>query len=475
MKESIQKYSTLFKALSINKNSKIGIILQDSPSSVFSLFGALKSDFVPVIINSKFDVDKINFIIKNSDSCVIVTEKEIMENIDIQELPGLKYVILVDSNLNLEITKNRNFVRFQESQKNTSGDFIVYTSGTTGNPKGIVHNQKNMVDCVKTYGEEILKISQDDIIYSVPKMAHTYGLGNSTYQSYAKGATVILKPDEIVFDILGNISKLKPTIFFGVPSVYNLLLKFFDEGKHDFSSVRLWVSAGENLSKNLSRMWKDKFGKEIINGLGTTETLTTFLSNTENHSVFGSSGRAVKGFDIRLVDAQNKIVPDGQVGVMEVKGKPISTCYYNLATSTNPFLADGFFRTGDLFLKDENGYYWFSGRENNLFKINGKWVNPFEIEKVLLELDIILEALVQSEQGSDGINECVAYVVLADKGNINPDNLLKIKKYLKKNLQHFKCPKTLYSVSQLSKNANGKIIRNSNGINRSFILGKNRL
>jgi benzoate-CoA ligase len=340
--------------------------------------------------------------------------------------------------------------------------FWLYSSGSTGFPKGCVHLHHDMVVCAELYAKAVLGIRESDRLFSVAKMFFAYGLGNGLYFSLAVGATSILWPGSPApHSIYQIIEQTRPTLFFSVPSNYATLLSFQREqgGDFDLSSVRHAVSAGEALPAPLFHRFKERFGVEILDAIGSTEALHMFIANRPGAVRPGSSGQVLDGYEARIVDENDQPVPDNHVGSLLIKGDAVCACYWNQHEKTKDTIQGHWLRTGDKYYRDPDGYYWYVGRNDDMMKVKGLWVSPIEVESVLIEHPAVQEAAVIGYSDRNQLIKPAAYVVLRDSVEPGADLAESLKQLVTSRLAAHKCPQTIEFVDDLPKTATGKIQR----------------
>lgn len=460
----INRYSNFFLSICSGSRERVGILLKDSPQFIFLFFGAIGAGIIPVVINTKYSTEEIGYIIEDSKISTLFTEPMQKQRLEKEGRLGhsLKIIDLYDKGQN-DFEKQLDSCESAFNVQYTAADdeecFVLYTSGSSGRPKGVIHKTLSMAACSANFGSSVLGLKESDIIYSVSKMAHSYGLGNTTFLTFGAGAASVISRGENVFEVLENIKRFRPTVFFAVPTVYAAIISISDVEKVDLSSIRLFVSAGETLSASLWQKWKDRFNSEILNGFGTTELLTAAISNRVGEGKPGSAGVAVPGFDLKIVDGLNHLVNDGVVGDLLVSGDSLMKGYlYNTEKSGSDFI-DSYLKTGDKFFRDSDGYYWYAGRVTDSFKVNGRWVKAQDIEEILLELPEVEALFVNGDFGHNDVTVITAYIKPAS--HIQPSETLvrKFKCYLKSRLEHFKCPRRFHFLSELPKGPTGKIKR----------------
>jgi benzoate-CoA ligase len=338
--------------------------------------------------------------------------------------------------------------------------FWLYSSGSTGFPKGAVHLQHDMVVCAETYAKRVLGIRESDRVYSAAKLFFAYGLGNAGYFPLSVGAHALLYPQRptplAVFEL---IARQRPTLFFGVPTLYAGMLAVPDAERYDTSSLRLCVSAGEALPAELYQRWRERFGVEILDGIGTTETLHMFISNRPGAVRPGSSGLPVPGYQTAIVDEGGRPVPRGEIGNLRIHGDSTMACYWNQPEKTRQALDGPWIQTGDKYYQDEEGYFWYCGRSDDMLKVGGIWVSPIEVEATLVAHAAVLEVAVVGHQDAEQLVKPKAFVVLKDAATPSPELAAELREFVKGRIAPYKAPRWVEFVAELPKTATGKIQR----------------
>jgi len=336
----------------------------------------------------------------------------------------------------------------------------MYSSGSTGRPKGVVHLHHDLPYTYQAYGRCTLGIREDDIVFSPPKIFFAYGFGNALTFPFSVGASTVLHPGrpdpEAVF---AAIERHRPTMLFGLPTLYNALLSHPGSERRDLSSLRLCVSAAEVLSSEMFREWKRRYGLSIVEGLGSTEVLHMYLSNRIDLQKPGASGARVPGYEIKLTDLEGDPVARGQSGIMWVRGDSAAPMYWNRPDKTRETMRDGWIWTGDRFHEDEDGFYYFEGRADDLIKVSGQWVHPLEIERCLAENPAVLECAVLGVEDANRLMTLQAWVVLKAGKAADEETTRELQTFVKQQLLPYKYPRVIEFMEALPKTGTGKIDR----------------
>ena len=484
--EQVNRVGHALKKARVRIEERVFLLLLDTPDFAACFFGAIKIGAVPVPANTLLKPSDYEFLLNNSRARVAVVSDSLLANLQAIPPQNLRYLEQIVVAERVE----RGAERVSEGGSDGSGErttesfaawtrdspstldaaptgkddaaFWLYSSGSTGRPKACVHLQHDMVVCAERYAKAILDITENDRFFSVAKLFFAYGLGNGLYFPLAVGATSILLPDppkpQTVFD---TVKRFRPTLFFSVPSNYSKLLAHPPDAVHasDFSSVRHAISAGECLPASIFHRFKERFGVEILDAIGSTEALHMFISNRPGALKPGSSGTIIPGFEARIVDENNQSVPHGEMGDLIVKTDAACACYWNQHEKTKDTIAGDWLRTGDRYYQDVDGYFWYGGRSDDMLKVSGAWVSPVEIENQLLEHPEVLEAAVVGRKDEDGLVKTVACVVLRDGKPGNPEVASELQRFVLARLPIFKRPHRVEFFSELPKTATGKLQR----------------
>jgi 4-hydroxybenzoate-CoA ligase len=339
--------------------------------------------------------------------------------------------------------------------------FWLYSSGSTGDPKGAKHVHTSMIATARLYGEGVLGIKSDDVMFSAAKLFFAYGLGNSMSFPMLVGASAVLFPDrptpDAVFDVM---RRHNPTLFFGGPALYAALLAHRDIGPAAGSNrLRLCVSAGEALPPHIAERWREVVGVDILDGIGSTEMLHIFLSNRADDIRFGTSGKPVPGYDAKIVGEDGSELGSGEIGELVIRGPSSAEGYWNQRARTRRTFVGEWTYTGDKYVRDQEGYYQYCGRTDDMFKVSGVWVSPFEVEAALMSHESVLMAAVIPRRDSDDLEKPKAFVVLKD-GYVADEGLFEtLKSHVKQTAGLWKYPRWIEVRSELPMTATGKVQR----------------
>jgi benzoate-CoA ligase len=468
LQQMVNHAAGVLRAAGIEMEQRVAVILPDSPSWLAAFFGAMKLGAVPVALNTILPPDDYLYLLNDSRARAIVVGKEIWSALRERrsEMPFLRRVFVTGE-------AGPNEIEWDAAPRGTSPDFQaapttsddvafwLYSSGSTGAPKGVVHLQHDMLFCERHYARSILELTEQDVVLSAGKLFHAYGLGNSSYFPFAAGSSVVLYPGRVtpqaMFDL---IAREHVTVFFGVPTLFAQMLQAAESGiACDCSSLRLCVSAAEPLPAEIVRRWKARFGTDILDGIGTTEALHIFISNRAGAVRPGSSGQPVPGYDARVVDEEGHAVATGEIGSLEIRGDSSLAYYWNQHDRTKQTVRGEWITTGDKYTQDEDGYFWYAGRTDDMLKVGGRWVSPAEVEAALIEHASVLEAAVVAQKDADDLVKPKAYVILRDGAVASEGLAAELQDFVKSRIAPYKYPRWIDFVGELPKTVTGKIQR----------------
>jgi len=443
----------------VTEGDRVALLLYDSPEFVACFLAAVSVGAIGVPINTFLPADDINFILADSGAQLMIAESELLGKVDSS---GGCPVLTIDTANRPPLHQQRSDARRHTVAATTleTPAFLLYTSGSTGAPKGVLHLHDAIPYTVRSYSQNVLRLTGDDRIFSSSRMFFAYGLGNSLSFPLAAGATVLLDTDKATAQHVARLLvERSPTVFFGVPAVYLSLLELHNSGGHvDFSHVRLCVSAGEALPAKIFDDWRREFGHTILDGIGSTEMLHIFISNREGEARAGSSGTVVSGYKASLLDDGGDEVGAGQLGNLWVQGPSATTGYWNRPELTEQTIRDGWVRTGDIYSRDEEGFFYHIGRSDDCFKVHGLWVSPIEVESVLISHPSVFEAAVISASDERGLATARAYVVIrqGERGDALKEE---IRKFAGSRLPQYKVPSQIEFIDEMPRTSTGKIQR----------------
>jgi benzoate-CoA ligase len=445
------------------------LLMLDVPEMIYAFFGAIKIGAVPVPTNTLWTGSDYEFVLKDSGARVIVVSASLRVRVAdaLRDCPTIRHIVVVGDEIDSEairfdaLVEGASPVLKPEPTSRDAPAFWLYSSGSTGRPKGCVHLQHDMTVCADAYARGVLGIQQRDRCFSVAKLFFAYGLGNSMYFPFAVGATSVLCPGPVtppvVYDI---IERQRPTLFFSVPTHYAMLLAHrAPDREFDLSSIRWGVSAGEALPPAIFARFRERFGVEILDGIGSTEVLHIFMSNQPGRIRPGSSGLPVAGYEARLVDDDGAPVAMGEIGNLLIRGDSTCACYWNRHEQTKDTIAGHWIRTGDKYHQDEDGFFWFAGRSDDMLKVGGIWVSPAELEHAMIEHPAVQACGVTGRPDRDALIKPIAYVVLRTGVTASTELAADLQRFARERLAEYKRPRWVEFIDALPTTATGKIQR----------------
>jgi benzoate-CoA ligase len=466
--EGVNRFGNVLRELGIRMEERVALLLPDSPEFAFAFFGTMKMGAVAIPLNTLLVPRDYEYLLNDSRARVLVIHASLLDRITgiRDNLRCLGHVLVsggeVERYPGLESAMQGALPALEAADTGRDdAAFWLYSSGTTGFPKGTIHLHHDMLVEADQYAQQTIGLKESDVSFSVAKLFFAYGLGNGLYFPLRVGGTTVLFPErptpDKVFEVLDTYG---PTVFYSVPTSFAQLLHTAEkQGRTDLGRVRMCVSAGEPLPKPIFEKWRDRFGVEILDGIGSTEILHIFISNRPGQARAGSTGQIVPGYEAKIVDDDGAEVPVGEIGNLLIKGDSIATCYWNKHEPTKQTFLGEWINTHDKFRADRDGYYWYAGRSDDLMKVSGMPVWPSDVEAILQAHPAVLESGVAAATDEEGLVKPYAYVVLKDSHKPSPQLAKELQDFVKKNTAPYKFPRWVEFVDALPKTATGKIKR----------------
>jgi len=466
--EGVNRFGNVLLQLGVRMEERVAMILPDAPEFVFAFFGAMKIGAVAIPMNTMLMSKDYEYLLNDSRARVLVVDPAFLGRItEIRDkLRYLEHVIVTGEEAGDHLSLSAVMQEASASLEpvDTSKDdtaFWLYSSGTTGFPKGAVHLHHDMIVEADFYARRTIGLKESDVSFSVAKLFFAYGLGNGLYFSLRTGGTTVLWPERPLPDkVFEVIDRYQPTVFYSVPTSYAALLHTAEKaGRTDLGRVRMCISAGEPLPKTIYQRWLDRFGVEIYDGIGSTEILHIFISNRPGAVKPGSTGQIVPGYEAKIVDDDGRELPAGKVGTLMIKGDSIASGYWNKHEQTKHTFFGEWINTHDKFRVDEDGYFWYAGRTDDMIKVSGLAVWPTDVEAILQQHPAVLESGVAAAVDKEGLLKPRAFVVLKDGHVPSPELARELQDFVKTTTSPHKYPRWVEFVDALPKTATGKIQR----------------
>lgn len=479
IQKMVNKTANGLLSLGIGIEDRVMILMLDVPQFWAIFWGTVKIGAIPIPINTMLTSDDYEFYLNDSRSRLLVISEELLPLVtQIKgDLPYLRDLVVISETEGAHIPFKQRYKNASSTLKiaSTTKDdvgFWLYSSGSTGAPKGAIHSQYDMVVCAKAYGENILEIKEDDICISSARLFFAYGLGNSMYLPMYAGASVVLnsappKPE----GVFTTLKRFRPTIYFGIPTLYGQILAYQEKldkesgiqpdpnADHAFSSVRVCVSAGEALPTEIYHRFKERYGVDILDGIGSTEMAHIFISNKPGALKPGATGKPVPGYELKIVDDQGTELPQGEIGTLMVKGDSAAQFYWRKREKSRQTMVGEWINTGDKYYIDEEGFYHAAGRSDDMLKVGGIWVSPLEVENCLVEHPTVFECAVVGHLDEKFLVKPKAFVVLRNGNKPSEQLEEELKKWVLDRMAKYKYPRWIEFVDALPKSATGKIQR----------------
>jgi 4-hydroxybenzoate-CoA ligase len=470
------RFAAALRALDVRPEERVVLLLHDTVDYPVAFWGMIRAGVVAIPVNTFLNTEQYAYLLADSRACAVVVGAPLVKVLApaLPCAPRLRTVIVVGGNAeDTGALATRDVQHFEDllacaapapfTAATVSDEvaFWLYTSGSTGDPKAVKHVHTSLMATAQLFGRGVLGIRGCDVAFSVAKLFFAYGLGNAMSFPMSVGASTVLLPARPTPEaIFGIMRAHRPTIFYGVPSLYAALLAHRDLCIGAGSDrLRVCVSAGEALPARVGERWRDAVGVDILDGIGSTEMLQTFLSNRPDDVRYGSTGRPVAGYDAKIVDENGHELGPGEIGELAVRGPSAGEGYWNQRAKSRRTFAGEWTLTGDKYFRDPEGYYHYCGRTDDMFKVSGMWVSPFDIEAALVSHEAVLEAAVIGKEDADGLIKPKAFIVLKN-GYVADDRLYEtLRVHVKEQAGPWKFPRWIDVRPDLPRTATGKIQR----------------
>ncbi|MBX9943292.1 MAG: benzoate-CoA ligase family protein [Reyranella sp.] len=459
--DRVNRAGNALLAKGLAPGDRLLMVVKDCPAFFYLFWGAIKAGIVPVPPNTLLRAEDYAYMTEDSGCRLALYSPEFAGEVEpALRLLGSKAPVAMTVDGFLDDMAEASPALAARLAAPTEDCFWLYSSGSTGRPKGAVHAQRDMVVTSELYGVRVLGVTESDVSYSAAKLFFAYGLGNGMTFPLWTGGTAVLDDRRPTPDTtFENIERFRPSLYYGVPTLYAAQLAALESKPRNLSSLRACVSAGEALPADMFRRWKDKTGTAILDGIGSTEALHIFIGNRLDDCRPGTSGKPVPGYEARILDEAGDPVPRGGSGRLWIRAESAATYYWNKPEKTAETMVDGWLNTGDTYREDPDGYFIYEGRSDDMLKVGGIWCSPVEIENCLIGHPAVLEAAVVGQADEQALIKPKAIVVLKQAGTGSAALTEELMALCKKTLAPYKYPRWVEYVAELPKTATGKIQR----------------
>ena len=474
LQERSWRFAAALTELGLRQEARVILLSHDTVDYPVAFWGAIRAGIVSIPLNTLLTAEQYAYLLADSRAAATVVAASLAPTLLSlrARLPHLRTIIVTEAGAD-DRTALRDVLFFddllaqaapQPFTAPTMSDevaFWIYTSGSTGDPKAVRHVHTSLMACARLMGHGVIGIHENDVAFSAAKLSFSYGLGNAMAFPMSVGAGAVLLPERPTPQaVLAMLRQHRPTIFYAVPSLYAALLAQPNIGPGAGSDrLRLCISAGEPLPAHLGERWREVVGVDVLDGIGSTEMLQTFVSNRPGDVRYGSTGKPVPGYEVKIVDESGRELPDGEVGELMVRGPTAAEGYWNQRAKSRRTFVGEWTYTGDKYLRDRDGYYYYCGRTDDMFKVNGMWVSPFEVEAALASHEAVLEAAVVGKEDGDGLIKPKAFIVLKNGYAADERLFEELRIHVKHRAGPWKYPRWIEVRPDLPRTATGKLQR----------------